>query len=139
MESELRKNDGSFDKDRCRRWCPNEDIATALSVASSNSRRKARSLVGPKVALATISAVGCNCPTADLLGVTLRPDVPREMAPNEACSVVVERPRSMTASGLAIRGDFRARKAPMMPTDRLLPRELDLLGPSTDDFFVSRM
>lgn len=36
-------------------------------------------------------------------------------------------------------GDARALKAPMIPTDRLLPRELERLRTSTDGFLASRM
>lgn len=57
----------------------------------------------------------------------------------EVGSIGVGMPRSLKSSGLAMRGDLRALKAPMIPPDRLLLRELDLLRSSTDGFFVSRM
>lgn len=52
---------------------------------------------------------------------------------------VFDRPRSREASGLVDLGEARALKAPIIPTDRLLPREVERLGMSAEDFFLSRM
>jgi hypothetical protein len=135
-ENDFCNGSGSRESDRSLRCWLNDETSRTVGVSAPSAASFRRVSAAPGL---LTSATGSVDPSTCLLGVMLRAEFPRDVVSAEVGSEVFGRPRSAAPSEPGRRGDAKARKAPMIPPDLLLPRDRDLLGPSRDGLLFSRL